>query len=66
MGLSRLWAHDGRLDAARSVLASAYLGAVSYAGLAAAGRVIELRPGALAQADALFAVTRQPFCATDF
>ena len=49
-----------------SVLASAYLGAVSYAGLAAAGRVIELRPGALAQADALFAVTRQPFCATDF
>jgi predicted acetyltransferase len=50
-------------------LGSAYLGGVRLSTLAAAGRVHELRPGALARADALFApvgTEPEPFCHSDF
>jgi predicted acetyltransferase len=43
-------------------LASAFLGGVSFAALARAGRVEELRDGALARADALFRWDRHPWC----
>jgi len=42
------------------------LGGVSASALARAGRVDERRTGALATADALFRVDRDPFCATMF
>jgi predicted acetyltransferase len=45
-----------------SALGSAYLGAVSFAQLRAALRVEELREGAIAQADALFAWRPLPWC----
>ena len=48
------------------VLASAYLGGVSFATLAAAGRLRELTPGAVAVADAMFMTGAAPFCATEF
>ena len=43
-------------------LASAYLGTFSFARLASAGRVVELRPGALATADALFRTPVPAYC----
>jgi predicted acetyltransferase len=43
-------------------LAAAYLGGFSFTRLAAAGRVHELRPGALARADAMFRTERAPWC----
>jgi predicted acetyltransferase len=51
---------DLRLDVAD--LASAYLGAFSFERLAAAVRVEELQPGALARADVLFRTPRPPYC----
>ena len=45
-----------------SVLGSAYLGAVSFTQLRDAGRVEELREGAVRQADALFAWRPLPWC----
>jgi predicted acetyltransferase len=55
---------DDDADIALSVqsLGSAYLGGVSFAELARAGRVEELRGGALARADALFRWDRHPWC----
>jgi predicted acetyltransferase len=47
-------------------LAAAYLGAFRLSDLARAGRVVELAPGALRRADALFAADRAPWCATIF
>ncbi len=47
-------------------LGAAYLGGVRFSTLAGAGRVAELRPGALGRADALFASTPLPWCSTDF
>lgn len=47
-------------------LATAYLGAFSFGRLATAGRVNELRPGALARADALFRTPLPPFCPEEF
>jgi predicted acetyltransferase len=47
-------------------LASCYLGGYSLAGLAIAGGVEELRPGALRRADALFSVPRRPWNPTGF
>ncbi len=55
---------DLRVDVA--ALGSAYLGGVSFSTLATAGRLVEVKPGAAARADALFAVPRPPFCSTDF
>jgi predicted acetyltransferase len=43
-------------------LGSAYLGGVSFSELARAGRVEELKDGALARADALFRWDRHPWC----
>jgi predicted acetyltransferase len=47
-------------------LGSLSLGGVDATTLARAGRVRELRPGALATADRLFATERQPYCTTRF
>ena len=47
-------------------LGAAYLGGVSFAALAAAGRVVEQRAGALARADQLFADHPLPWCGTFF
>jgi predicted acetyltransferase len=43
-------------------LGSAFLGGVSFAALARAGRVEELRDGAVRRADALFRWDRHPWC----
>lgn len=43
-------------------LGSALLGGVSFAALRRAGRVIELKAGAIERADALFRWDRQPWC----
>jgi predicted acetyltransferase len=53
-------AADLRLDIA--ALGSVYLGGFTFTGLALAGRVEELQPGAIARADAIFGTTRQPWC----
>jgi predicted acetyltransferase len=55
-------------DLALSVaeLGSAYLGGVALSALAAAGRVEERTPGALARADLVFGSDPPPWCATDF
>jgi predicted acetyltransferase len=55
---------DVRCDVAD--LGAAYLGGVSFGTLARAGRVDELRAGATAAADALFATDVAPFCTTMF
>ncbi|HST89614.1 MAG TPA: GNAT family N-acetyltransferase [Ktedonobacterales bacterium] len=47
-------------------LGAAYLGGVRFTTLARAGRVRELRPGALRRADALFASDPEPWCGTSF
>jgi predicted acetyltransferase len=47
-------------------LGSAYLGGVSFATLARAGRVAERAPGAVARADALFATAPGPASCTGF
>lgn len=47
-------------------LGALYPGGVAASTLAAAGRVIEGRPGALARADAMFACHPPPFCRTAF
>lgn len=47
-------------------LASAYLGGTSFATLSAAGLVAEVTPGAVARADALFAVAPAPASSTRF
>ena len=57
-------AADLELDVAD--LASAYLGGFSFARLAAAERVRELKEGALARADVLFRTERTPYCPEDF
>jgi hypothetical protein len=43
-------------------LGSAFLGGISFAELARAGRVEELREGAVARADRLFGWDRHPWC----
>lgn len=48
------------------VLGATYLGGTSWAELAAAGRVIEHRPGAIGDADRLFAHRPLPWCGTFF
>jgi predicted acetyltransferase len=47
-------------------LGSTYLGGVSFTTLARAGRVKELREGALHQADVMFASEPAPWCVHDF
>jgi predicted acetyltransferase len=57
-------AADLALDA--NDLASLFLGGFSAAALAAAGRVVELRPGALTVADGLFPTATKPWCPQEF
>ena len=57
---------DPALALSAADLAAAYLGGVSFRTLAAAGRVRELRPGAVALADSMFAAEAQPYCVTMF
>ena len=52
------------LDAAD--LGALYLGGNRFRVLAEAGRVQELRPGAIARADAMFATDRSPWCPSHF
>jgi predicted acetyltransferase len=48
------------------VLGTTYLGGTTFASLALAGRVLELRAGALEEADAMFRTGVAPYCLTDF
>jgi len=57
---------DAEIELDVADLASVYLGAFSFARLAAADRVRELKDGALARADALFRTERSPYCPEDF
>jgi predicted acetyltransferase len=57
-------AADLSLDAAD--LAALYLGGNRFRTLFEAGRVQELRPGAIARADAMFATDRAPWCPSHF
>ncbi len=47
-------------------LATTYLGTFTFADLARAGRVGECRPGAVADADRLFATATAPWSSTMF
>ncbi|HLM65324.1 MAG TPA: GNAT family N-acetyltransferase [Acidimicrobiales bacterium] len=49
-----------------TALGAAYLGGLSWARLAAAGWVDERRPGAVAEASAMFTAPRAPWCSTPF
>jgi predicted acetyltransferase len=55
---------DLALDA--NDLAALFLGGFSATALAAAGRVMEMRPGGLAAADSLFPTTLKPWCPQEF
>jgi predicted acetyltransferase len=57
---------DAELELDVADLASAYLGAFAFEHLAAAERVREHAPGALARASALFRTPRVPYCPEDF
>jgi predicted acetyltransferase len=57
-------APDLELDAAD--LAALYLGGNRFRTLFEAGRIQELRPGAVARADAMFATDRAPWCPSHF
>jgi predicted acetyltransferase len=57
---------DADLELDVADLASVYLGAFSFARLAAAVRVREARDGAIARADGLFRTDRPPYCPEDF
>jgi predicted acetyltransferase len=61
-------AFDGSPDLTldTSDLASVYLGAFTFADLARADRIGECRPGAVAEADRLFATTATAWCSTMF
>jgi predicted acetyltransferase len=62
-------AHDGEktdLVLGRRDLGAIYLGGCRPSVMAAAGRIQESRPGALARADAAFASPLAPFCGTFF
>jgi predicted acetyltransferase len=71
-GRYRVGAGVRRTDAAADLevdvadLASVYLGGFSFARLAAAERVRELKEGAIARADGLFRTERTPYCPEDF
>jgi predicted acetyltransferase len=55
---------DLELDA--TDLAALYLGGNRFRALFEAGRIQELRPGAIARADAMFATDRAPWCPSHF
>jgi predicted acetyltransferase len=59
---------DGDADLALDAndLASLFLGGFTATGLSRAGRVVELRPGALGIGDGLFPTALQPWCPQEF
>ena len=61
-GRARRTTADPQLRLDVSALGCAYLGAFSFRGLVRGGRVEELRRGAAARADAMFAAERGPWC----
>jgi len=67
-GTARCTTSDATPDLELGVdaLAATYLGGVSFATLAAAGRVQELAPGALSRADAMFRTERAPWATLNF
>jgi predicted acetyltransferase len=54
------------LELAAADLAAVYLGGNRFRALFEAGRIEELRPGAVARADAMFATDRAPWCPSHF
>ena len=67
-GLATVTRSDAEADLAMDAndLASLYLGGFSLATLADAGRIVELRSGALAVGDGLFTTALAPWCPQDF
>ena len=67
-GRARVTRTDAEPDLALDAndLASLFLGGFSATALAAAGRVVEIRPGGLAAADSLFPTPLQPWCPQEF
>lgn len=59
-------AHSADLALTAADLGAVYLGGVTPSTLARAGRIQELRPGALARADAIFAAEMLPWATTHF
>ena len=57
---------DGDLALDVSDIGAAYLGGVSFSTLTRAGRVMEVTPGSLVRADAMFGCTPAPWTATHF
>ncbi len=68
MGAAPLTASDADPDLTLDTadLATVYLGTFTFADLAGAGRVEECRPGAVAEADRLFATAEAPWSSTMF
>jgi predicted acetyltransferase len=56
----------GDLELDTADLAAVYLGGNRFRALFEAGRIEELRPGAVARADAMFATDRAPWCPSHF
>ncbi len=65
-GAGKCTPHDGTADIEIGLadLATIYMGAHRASQLARAGRITEVRAGALAELDAAFATDRAPFCGT--
>ena len=58
--------HEADIAVPVDSLGAAYLGGVSFAALAAAGRADEVHPGGLRRADALFLSDVPPYCRSGF
>lgn len=67
-GVGKCTPHDGQADVEIGLadLATIYMGAHSASELQRAGRIAEVRPGALRGLDAAFATDRAPYCGTLF
>jgi predicted acetyltransferase len=67
-GVGKCTPHDGPTDVEIGLadLATIYMGAHSASELHRAGRITELRPGALHDLDAAFSTDRAPYCGTLF
>jgi predicted acetyltransferase len=63
---SRMGGSSPDLELEAADLAAVYLGGNRFRTLLEAGRITELRPGAIAQADAMFATDRPPWCPSHF
>jgi predicted acetyltransferase len=67
-GHAKVAGTDGEADLALDAndLASLFLGGFTATALAGAGRIVELRPGSLTVADALFPTASMPWCPQEF